>query len=113
MSWNDDEAIEAERWEADQQQAELEAAGNRHWRRIKKMRALRAAGKLAEAAEMCPHGHGYPLNSLAAEHNNDPRKGEAGVRCHECGSVLTEWSPALGGNGVVLYPCELPLPKDD
>lgn len=99
--WNDPEAIEQERLDADMEQAALESAGRDYARRARKSALLRAQGKLDEAAKMCPHGGGYPLKSLAARNANDPREGQAGVRCYDCGSVLTDWQ------GRVLFPCEL------
>jgi formate dehydrogenase maturation protein FdhE len=97
------EAIYYERLDVDRQQAEFEAEGNRFWSQVKHMKALREQGRLDEAAEMCPHGGGYPLDSLAAKHENDPRQGEKGIRCSDCRSVLTAW-PYEGGT--VVHPCE-------
>lgn len=100
MSWFDPEAIETERLDADIEQANLEAAGRESARGHKRMLALRAAGDLAGAARACPHGGGYPLNSLAAQNSNDPKAGQQGFRCSDCGSILTEWA------GTVLAPCD-------
>jgi hypothetical protein len=96
----DPEAIEAERFQADCEQAELEAAGREYARGHKRMLRLRAEGKLREAAAACLHGAGYPLASLAAERSGDPGAGGLGFRCSECGSVLSEWA------GAVLKPCD-------
>lgn len=87
--WFDSEAIEAERFDADLEMASLEAEGNRMAARSARSRELRATDKAASAAA-CPHGGGYPLNALAAEHSNDPNAGEDGWRCSDCGSRLTE-----------------------
>lgn len=56
--------------------------------------------------EACLHGGGYPLDSEAARNEHDPRAGQAGVRCSDCGSVLSgfRWD----GPVTVLVPCELP-----
>lgn len=90
--------------DADIEQAELEAAGNRAARGIRRMRALRAAGNLDGAAAACPHGGGYPLDSPAAWASGDPFAGQAGVRCADCGSRLNafRWD-----GGRVLVPCEI------
>jgi hypothetical protein len=101
MSYWDAEAIEAERFDADCEMAELQAQGREFGRARKTMLRLRAAGKLAEAAQACPHGAGYPLNSPAATNSSDPRAGQAGFRCVDCGSVLTGWA------GRVIHPCDL------
>ena len=94
------------RWEADIEQASMEAEGNRHWRKIDRMMALRKEGKLIEAAELCPHSGGYPLMSLAADLNRDPREGEEGVRCGYCGSVINGFRNEVD-EVVVMFPCEI------
>lgn len=104
MSWFDQEAIDSERFEADMEMADLEATGRRMANRARKMRAHRAAGRLAEAAAVCPHGSGYPLNSPAATNNKDPNAGEKGYRCTECGSRL-DGDPWRGAR--VTVPCEV------
>ena len=90
--------------DADIEQAELEAAGNEYARRARKSAAAREAGDLDAAAAACPHGHGYPLDSPAARHENDPGAGEAGYRCLECGSRLdaSPWD-----DGRVTVACEV------
>ena len=102
--WFDQEAIDAERFDADIEMAEFEAVARRHARRGVKMRTLRAAGKFAEAAAVCPHGGGYPLDSPAATNAKDPHAGEKGWRCSDCGSRL-EKDPWEGGR--VTVPCEV------
>jgi hypothetical protein len=102
--WFDAEAIADERMDADMEMASLEAAGRRASRGRKRMVALRAAGDLDGAAKACRHGGGYPLDSLAARNAADPRAGEPGVRCLDCGSVLSAW-PWDGGT--VTAPCEI------
>lgn len=86
--WFDAEALEAERMDADLEQADFEAAGREYGRRLRQSRRLLAAGDLGGAAAACPHGSGYPLRSLAARNLGDPRAGEDGFRCSDCGSVL-------------------------
>lgn len=74
--------------DADFEMRELEAAGRVAYRGFKAMRRLRAEGKLAEAAKCCSHGAGYPTNSPAAENDGDPRSGQRGYRCSDCGSFF-------------------------
>jgi hypothetical protein len=93
------------REQADYEQAELEAAGAAYARATRRVKALVAMGKKEEAARYCPHGGGYPLNSLAAKNSKDPRAGQAGHRCLDCGSVLDR--PSYVSGAVVLVPCEL------
>lgn len=66
------EALASERFEADMEQAELEAAGREHHRRVKLSGILRSLGRWSQAAKVCPHGHG---NSRTFE-------------CYECGSLF-------------------------
>lgn len=101
MSYFDEEAIESERFYADMEMAEIEAAGRSSAKRIKLSAALRAQGKLAQAAAVCPHGWGYSSPSIAATQENDPRASETGFRCYHCGSFLSDDERA------VLYPCEI------
>lgn len=100
--WMDQEAIDQERFDADREQAQLEAEGRSYAKRSRRAAQLRAAGRLVEASAMCPHGGGYPLDSLAARNAKDPRAGQPGIRCYDCGSVLSDW----GSQGVVLFSCE-------
>jgi hypothetical protein len=109
MSWNDREAIDAERFDADMEMAQLEAAGRSASKRAKCMRALRAAGRLDEAAAACTHGSGAPLRSICSSEGTsgwgiDPNAGEDGWRCHDCGSRLSD-EPWVGGR--VVTPCEV------
>lgn len=92
--------------DGDIEQAELEAAGQSYAKRWRRMRKLRAAGKLAEAAAACPHGSGFPLRSVAATDTKDPRAGQDGYRCCTCGSVLD--GEPFGRIPKVLFPCEEP-----
>jgi hypothetical protein len=101
--WFDDEAIEQERFDADVLQAQYEAEGNEYARRERRMKRLRAEARWAEAAQACPHGGGFPLDSPAAQHDADPSAGESGWRCWGCGSRLNV-SPWDGGH--VVAPCE-------
>ncbi|MGB2713262.1 MAG: hypothetical protein WBC51_03725 [Vicinamibacterales bacterium] len=75
--------------DADIEQAELEAAGRAAGRGHRAMLRLRTAGNLAAAALACHHGAGYPTHSPAATNCADPRAGERGHRCTECGSFWT------------------------
>lgn len=95
--------------DADIEQAALEAAGRAASRGARRMRTALAAGDPAEAARHCHHGAGYPTNSPAAHNSRDPRAGQPGMRCTNCGS---HWQ-----HGCDLYdlrgtpptaPCELP-----
>lgn len=104
MSWNDIEAIEQERFDADMLQAQYEAEGNAYALRQHQSELLRREGNYEAAARKCPHGGGYPLDSPAAENENDPNSGEEGVRCYDCGSRLSTWAWA---GGVVVVPCEV------
>ena len=72
--------------DGDFEQRAFEDAGREYSRRERRYRALRAAGKLAEAAEACPHGSGYGSPSPAATSSHDPRATERGHRCTDCGS---------------------------
>lgn len=90
--------------DADIEQAELEQAGNEYARRVKRMKEARERGEYDVAASACPHGSGYPLDSLAATNSGDPNAGEPGYRCTECGSRLDV--PAYYG-GLVTVACEL------
>jgi len=94
--WFDPEAIESERLDADMEQAELEREGNLAARALRRMRKLRAAGKLAEAAAACTHGwtrgHGpWPRPAGAPDDNV----------CNHCGSVIR----GFGRDAEVLEPC--------
>src|SRR5579872_2685438 len=107
--WMEQEALEDERFEADVLQARLEVEGRRCDRAYRRMRTLRTAGRLAEAASVCPHGGGFPLDSIAAREGTtafgiDPHAGESGWRCVECGSRL---SASPWDDGVVTHPCEV------
>jgi hypothetical protein len=102
--WAEVEALEDERFEADMLMAEYEAEGRRAAAAGRRSRALAAAGDLEAAAAACPHGGGYPLASPAAEHEGDPRKGEDGFRCWDCGSVLSE-SP-FGTDYTIVAACD-------
>jgi hypothetical protein len=75
--------------DADIEQADLEAAGRAASRGHRAMLRYRAAGNLAAAANACHHGAGYPTSSPAARNCADPRAGERGHRCTECGSFWT------------------------
>ncbi len=90
--------------DADFDQRELEALGAETGRALRRSYALREAGDLAGAAATCPHGGGYPLDSLAARNAYDPRAGEVGERCLDCGSVISCFP--FEGNTRVIHPCD-------
>ena len=96
--------------DADIEQAELEAAGREHANRER--RACRAfrQGNPTEAARICRHGSGYPLNSPAAEHAKDPRAGSLGYRCTSCGSAMRFDPLVVEGDPEVTAPCEYRCP---
>ena len=98
------EAVHLEKMDADRLQAQYEAEGEAFWAAVRGSEALAAEGKLDEAAAICPHGGGYPLDSPAAEYSGDPRKGQEGNRCGDCNSVLDQWP--YEGPVTVIYPCE-------
>lgn len=105
--WFDAEAIESERLDADIEQASLMAAGREYARGRKAMLRLLAVGRLDDAARACMHGGGYPLKSLAAENASDPRAGQSGFRCSDCGSVLAGDSlPSRYERPVILFACD-------
>jgi len=92
------EAIEQERLDADMLQAQYERESAVYSARERRSQKLRSEGKLDEAARECPHGSVGLLAGLCSE--DDPRYGEEGFRCHECGSVVDE----IGGR--VIHACE-------
>lgn len=86
------EAIHYECLDADLLQASLEAEGNRHARRAERVAKLLAAGQVGEATSLCFHGSVGGLTGSCTE--GDPRHGEEGYRCFECGAHVTE----IGGS---------------
>src|SRR5512146_2299805 len=105
--WFDQEAIEQERLDADMLQAQYESEGMEFGRRLRKAQQLFEQGKFAEAAEWCPHGGGYPLNSPAAENDGDPMAGTDpdAWRRMDCGSRMKGHDPLV--DMTVIVPCEL------
>jgi hypothetical protein len=105
----DDEETPRGYREADFEQAELEAAGRDYSRARKRMLALVAQGKYAEAAKACTHGGGYPTNSPAAQNSKDPRAGQPGYRCSDCGSYFAKARDYmdLRRGAEATAPCEL------
>jgi hypothetical protein len=92
--------------QADYDQATMEAESRDYGRARRRSEQLAAAGDLAAAARACPHSAGYPITSPAAHNDHDPRAGEAGHRCTDCGSVLDLdpfWHP---DEFTVIHPCE-------
>lgn len=116
MMYYHDPEIPAGYQDADLEQAEFERQSREFDARMRKMRILRANGELRAAAQACTHSWGYPLDSEAAVHANDPRTGEEGWRCNHCGSALVEdpflYGADYAGNCPIIAPCELP-PKED
>jgi hypothetical protein len=100
----DDDDFLSEKMLADMEQHMLEAEGRDFGRAMKRARMYVAVGKLAEAAEACPHGWGYPLNSEAALNLHDPSASQEGWRCLHCGSRLDS---DVCDNPTVTVPCEI------
>jgi hypothetical protein len=90
--------------EADIEMAHLEAQGRAYAAKQESSKKALRAGDLMLAAQRCPHGGGYPLDSLAAKNNNDPRQGEQGVRCTDCGSVVSGFP--WDGDVEIMHACE-------
>lgn len=85
--------------DADIEMAELESAG-REGSRLKRLsNQLVAEGNLMAAANACPHWSRYGLSGTAARDAGDPRYGEKGDRCTDCGSwvsdALEDWREGL------------------
>jgi hypothetical protein len=76
--------------DADFEMRELYAAGARAARGHKAMMRLRAAGQMAEASRACQHGSGYNTDGGCATFLHDPRAGQAGMRCSDCGSFFED-----------------------
>lgn len=92
--------------DGDIEMAELRAAGAQCSRQLRQSERLKQAGDLSAAADACPHGWGYPLKSLAAANEHDPREGETGVRCKHCNSVVSGFPWESREPVTVLHPCE-------
>lgn len=86
------EQIYYEKLDADIEQAQFEAEGNRYWRIRQKVEALIEADRIEEATELCRHGHVGKLTGLCSL--DDPRYMEEGYRCYECQAVVTD----MGGS---------------
>lgn len=82
------DAIYYERLSVDQEQAMMEAEGNRHWMRLQKVAKFLEAGEVEEAVAICPHGHAGGLDGSCTD--DDPRHGEEGYRCFECGAHVDD-----------------------
>lgn len=82
------EQIWLERLDADREQAQLEAEGNAHARRSRRVEALLKAEKIDEATALCFHGSVGGLTGSCTD--GDPRHGEEGYRCFECGAHVTD-----------------------
>lgn len=85
--WNDSEAIEQEKFDADQEMADLQRAGNRAARGLRRVKQLKASGDLAGAAAACPHDW------------TGPAPDGSGIMCNHCGSLVTDF------RGTVIKPC--------
>lgn len=88
------EIIYYEKLDADIEQAQFEAEGNRYWAKMQKVEALLAEGKRSEAVQICPHGAVGKLDGLCSV--DDSRYMQEHYRCFECGAVVT----GIGGNVV-------------
>lgn len=86
------DAIYYERLDVDREQAALEAEGNRYARQQRRVEALLKSGQIEEATELCFHGHVGGLTGSCTD--GDPRHGEEGYRCWNCGAHVTE----IGGS---------------
>jgi hypothetical protein len=86
------DAIYYERLEVDREQASLEAAGTAYAKLQRRVEALLSDEKFAEAAELCWHGSVGALIGSCTE--GDPRHGEEGCRCFECGAHVSD----IGGD---------------
>jgi len=110
--WFDPEALEAERQEADFDQAALEASGRWHATRLRAARSALRRGDKERAAKLCPHGWRQELKGSGAR--EDARHGQEGFRCLDCGSYLRALvdpeepnRPAWAARFVeVVVPCE-------
>lgn len=76
--------------DADFEMRALYEAGARSARGRKAMLRLRAEGQLDEAARACSHGCGYDTDSPCARTIGDPRAGQPGMRCSDCGSYFED-----------------------
>lgn len=74
--------------DADIEQAQYEMEGNALARRQRHVETLKRAGADAEATEICAHGYVGKLDGLCSK--DDPRYGEEGFRCYDCGAVIDE-----------------------
>jgi hypothetical protein len=82
------ESLYYERLSVDQEQAMLEAEGNRHYLRLRKVAKFLEEGEVEQAVLVCPHGHVGGLDGSCTD--DDPRHGEEGYRCFECGGHVAE-----------------------
>ena len=89
------EQIYFEKLDADMLQAQFEAEGRALALRMGRVEKLLAEGRRDEATATCPHGHLGLLTGSCSE--DDPRYGESGYRCYECGAVVSTF------NGKVLH----------
>lgn len=81
--WFDRDAIDAERFDADVEQAELEAAGREHYRLRRRSLGKLLKGDPVGAAALCPHGSG------------------SGDLCRDCGARV-RWPENPGERAEVL-----------
>jgi len=88
------EVIYYEKLDADMEMAAFEAEGARYAARHRRVEALLAEGRLEEATKLCDHGATGLLKGTCSL--DDPRYGEEGSRCYDCGAVVTD----LGGTVV-------------
>lgn len=76
------------RLDVDLEQAALEAAGNAYARRIREVEKFLSEDRIEEAVKLCPHGYVGGLTGSCTD--GDPRHGEEGYRCFECGGHVSE-----------------------
>lgn len=81
------EAVYYERLDADREQAEFEAEGRAYARRQAKAAAALESGDVETAVATCSHGYVGGLTGSCTE--GDPRHGQEGARCFDCGAHVT------------------------
>lgn len=82
------EIIYYEKLDADMEQAQFEAEGNRYARQLAKVEHFIEVEDFESAVKACPHGHVGKLTGTCSL--EDPRYMEEGYRCFECGGVVDE-----------------------
>ena len=80
--WFDEEAIAAERFDADMEQAAMEAEGRAFGKRMKRVKAALATGDVDAAAKLCAT-HGWSGCAVEGVFDGDRR-------CYYCGALFRE-----------------------